>query len=209
MDTNDPKLNEQEAFSYIINYLTISQTDGTHKDADLIISEALAEYVRLHLNRVPKIPHNDDPFIKYNFSVSQDAAAHLCRMGVLRIGAQGYAVNDKVTGHAYSLTTQGKEWLGRTDEFIYQSPSHFPEILAKYNEIFGDGFRQRAQEACNTYLAGCYLSACIMCGAAAESIVLNLMIKRVPQNEQQIIKKYEARGGTHATFKDLVGQLKR
>ena len=59
---------------------------------------------------------------------------------------------------------------------------------------FGGGFLQRAAEAVGCYRTCHYLATCVMCGAAAESILLSVAIAKVT-DEEAVLKIYRAASG--------------
>jgi hypothetical protein len=58
----------------------------------------------------------------------------------------------------------------------------------------GEGYAQRATEAARAYRTGNYLAASIMCGAAAESILLALATAKVG-DEGKVLVEYNTTGG--------------
>jgi hypothetical protein len=51
-------------------------------------------------------------------------------------------------------------------------PSRMSELFAVFATTYGPGFMQRASEAIRCHRTSNYLAACVMAGAAAESILL-------------------------------------
>lgn len=136
-------------------------------------------------------------------SVFYEAAWELCRRGIIRPGVKqaGEQVTDDGSGgNGYSLTTVGRAWLTDTEHavFIPVEPSRVAQLIGRFRGKFGDGFFQRAQEAIRCHSATAYLACCVMCGAAAESILLHLAIgKRGDENE--VLKVYRSASGRRRT----------
>ena len=78
-------------------------------------------------------------------------------------------------------------------------------MLQPYKTRFGPGFFERAQEAIRCYGAHAYLACCIMCGAAAESILLAVVIEKVG-DEQKILKTYSSSNGRSRVENMSIGQ---
>jgi hypothetical protein len=69
-----------------------------------------------------------------------------------------------------------------------------PGSLAKFSSKFGPGYNQRAMEAVRTYRTCNYLAACVMSGAAAESILLALAGAKVG-DEVEVLAEYKTSSG--------------
>ena len=81
-------------------------------------------------------------------------------------------------------------------------------MIAPFGPIFGSGFQQRANEAIRCYGAHAYLACCVMCGASAESILLNLAIAK-DGDEQRVLNKYRAANGRRTLENLVIGQQRR
>lgn len=139
------------------------------------------------------------------------AAWDLCRMGIIRPGVKDLgqqATPGGNGGDGYTVTPYGKQWLAEEDRdiFIPTEDGRFAELLEPYKEIFGPGFHERAQQAIRCYRANAYLACCAMCGAAAESIILSLAIRK-EGDEDKVLKQYAASGGRGRITKNLTGQV--
>jgi hypothetical protein len=82
--------------------------------------------------------------------------------------------------------------------------SHLNEILQGYGWRFGKGYRQRAVEAVRSYQTCNYLAACVMCGAAAESILLALSIAK-RGDENGVLAEYRSSRGRATVRKSVLG----
>lgn len=146
-----------------------------------------------------KISNTESDIFRKHSALFYNAAWELCRRGILRPGISIYeaqATADGASGNGYSITPFGHQWLQEADhhDFVPTEPEAFGKIIARYKDLFGPGFHQRAQEAIRCYGAHAYLACCVMCGAAAESIMLNLAIKK-SKDEPKILKEYRTAHG--------------
>lgn len=145
--------------------------------------------------------------------VLYEVAWELCLRGILRPGIKkhgGQATDDGNAGNGYSITALGKKWLEETDQhvFIPTEPDRFGQLLAPYNEKFGEGFHERGQQAIRCYSARAYLACCAMCGASAESIMLAVAIKK-SGDEQDILKRYSSRNGRQDVENFIIGKARK
>lgn len=127
------------------------------------------------------------------------AAWELCRRGVIRPGIRTLDSQSTDAGSAgcgYSVTPFGRTWLaeGHADDFVPTEPERFGRLLSPYENRFGPGFHERAQQAIRCYGAHAYLACCAMCGAAAESILLSIAIAKTG-DESVVLKEYRAANG--------------
>ena len=199
-------MEEQEAFSYLIDSLKSPNLASLSAyGCDIYLTRVVVNYVRQKEND-PNYSETDTK-VQDQSQAFFDAAWYLCQRGILRPGLNSLQHTQIPSGLLYSITSQGRKWLLDQGEFIYKTPMHFSEILATFDKLFGDGFKQRAQEACTNYLVGTYLSTCTMCGAAAESIMLKLAIAIQPSKETEILKEYASVSGTKKIIDRLFGQM--
>jgi hypothetical protein len=190
----------------------------THEDATKILIQALRSarsaqfgsfgyelYLpRLMRSYVQQITPNPGPFeidqkVPEISPMFYSAAWELCRRGILRPGIMSMdaqATADGASGNGYCVTPFGREWLaeGHLDDFVPTEPQRFGQLLKPYRERLGVGFYQRAQEAVRCYSAHAYLACCAMCGAATESALLALAIKK--EQEDEVLRLYGSRDGT-------------
>lgn len=140
-----------------------------------------------------------------------NAAWELCRLGVLRPGVTHHhaqATDDGNAGNGYSVTPFGEQWLQESGpEYVPTEPGRFAALLEPFARTFGPGFHERAQQAIRCYNAHAYLAACVMCGAAAESILLQLAIAKTG-NESETLKLYRRSDGRKKIEDLIVGQQK-
>jgi hypothetical protein len=141
-----------------------------------------------------------------------DAAWELCRIGVLRPGhyapmGQGEIGSGKFSGDGYSITEFGHMWFAKADRRMAGDPSRMAHLFASFADAYGRGFAQRANEAIRCHRTSNYLAACVMAGAAAESILLALAIAKTG-DEQQVMKEYASAGGRGRVTKLVIQGLK-
>lgn len=110
------------------------------------------------------------------------AAWDLCRRGIIRPGVRrlgAQATTEGSGGDGYSVTPFGEQWLNEdtNDAYIPTEPGRFAEMLEPHRDRYGPGFYERSQEAIRCYGAHAYLACCVMCGAAAEAILLAATIR--------------------------------
>jgi hypothetical protein len=139
-----------------------------------------------------------------------DAAAELCRIGVLRPGERtpmGVAVGPSFNGDGYSLTSFGRSWVASKPESAPRDPARLMAVLHPFAGRLGSGFLERAAEAVGCYRTGHYLATCVMCGAAAESILLAIAIAKV-KDDGVVLTDYRSAGGRKRVTDRIGGQLK-
>jgi hypothetical protein len=133
-----------------------------------------------------------------HFRPFYDAAWELARIGVLRPGAfapRGRAMgNELFSGDGFSITQFGREWLRCASNRPVRDPSRLADVLNAFAPKFGAGYAQRATEAVATYRTSNYLAACVMSGAAAESVLLSLAIAK-EKDEAKVLAMYRTSGG--------------
>jgi len=112
-------------------------------------------------------------------------------------------------GSGYSITPAGRDWLAEADKetFIPTEPSRFQQLLQPFEDRFGSGFRERAQEAARCYRAHAFVACCAMAGGAAESILLALAITKTG-DEELVLKKYAGAEGRGRVENLIVGRAK-
>jgi len=137
-----------------------------------------------------------------------DAAWDLCRRGIIRPGVHSYMAQSTDDVNGYSITPFGSKWLNEADQdsYVPTESGRFAEMLEPFRDRFGLGFHERAQEAVRCYGAHAYLASCVMCGAAAESILLAAAISHT--NEEDVLKTYKSANGRSRVEKKLFGQAK-
>jgi hypothetical protein len=140
-----------------------------------------------------------------------DAAWYLCRIGVLRPGMalpRG-AGTAAFSGDAFALTMTGMAWIKNFDRqsSFPLDPGRFNSIISQFQPRFGDGFAQRISEAYGCYRNGNNLACCAVVGAACESILLAMAIKK-KGNADEALKLYLSAQGRRKVM-DLIASLRR
>jgi len=189
-------MNEEDAYSYMIAWIRDPpQSQYSSYGYEFYLPNVIRSYVSDHEGL--QYPRSEQRLPELS-PVFYAAAWELCRLGVLRPGIRRYgeqATDDGSSGNGYSVTPFGREWIAQTtqDGFVPTQPGRFAALLKPYQELFGPGFSERTQQAAACYRAHAYLACCAMCGAAAESLLLALAIKKRP--EAEALKDYAAAGG--------------
>jgi len=105
------------------------------------------------------------------------------------------------------LRSSDNEWLANPDRRAAGDPSRMSEILMSFAETYGAGFAQRAVEAVRCHRTQNYLAACVMSGAAAESILLAVAIEKA-KDEEKVLKQYAGARGRTLTTNLVISGLK-
>ncbi|MDA1209245.1 MAG: hypothetical protein O2904_04425 [bacterium] len=204
---NDIQLNSDNALAALIS--VIKQGKANRQEYDVHADRAVREYlIELGCTADEINKRLANQFV----ALFADAAWELVRLGVLRLGAKNNFWNAQILHNGntdnfgFSLTEYGKEWLEKYDQedFVPIEPNAFGKLIEKYGTKFGTGFLERAAEANKCYRTGAYNACTAMCGAAAESIILNLVIAK-DGNEENVIKDYKSAGGREKMKNILLG----
>ncbi|MDD2785924.1 MAG: hypothetical protein PHS79_03460 [Patescibacteria group bacterium] len=197
-------LKDEDVVKFLIEALKNEAMMIKNYGYDLYVTRAMDRWLITNMSVIPKpdgwsTPEHYIANIPYISEVFYAAAWDLCRLGILRPGVRYYdaqSTEDGGAGNGYSLTPFGKKWLEEADGTLYvpTEPGRFSEMISPFCNLFGDGFKSRSNEAIRCYGAHAYLSCCVMCGAAAESILLHLAIKK-DGDEDKILKVYRAGNG--------------
>lgn len=197
-----------DALKFIVSCLRDPQHIGNY-GYEVYISNITSKYA----HEVEKVSPGDPGGLQRRshqlFSIFCEAAWELSRRGILRPGIKephAQETPEGANGGGYMVTTAGRTWLKEAEhmEFISVEPSRFAQIIGAFRTDFGDGFLQRSQEASKCYFATAYLSCCVMCGAATESILLRLAIER-EKDEEKVMKTYNSSGGRGRIEMMLIG----
>jgi hypothetical protein len=133
-----------------------------------------------------------------------DAAWELCRRGILRPGIKVSGAQAAGDGDGYSITALGDTWLKSGAALpILIDGNRLGEQFKSLSSHLGDGFLQRAAEAVRCHSFGCYLAACAMSGAAAESVLLSVAVSKT-SDEAKILKIYQAPNGRRNVIDTVV-----
>ncbi len=199
--------NVDDCEKFIIGWIRNPRHQFSLYGYDILISEVIRAYRKEEEGIESASPAQVDDYSP-NFLA---AAWELCRRGIIRPGVSelgGQVTDNGSGGDGYSITPFGKRWLAEetNDIFLPTDYGRFAELLAPFKDLFGPGFHERAQEANRCYRAHAYLACCAMCGAAAESIMLSLAIRK-EGDEEKVLKLYRAAGGRGKIENLLTGQV--
>ncbi len=136
-----------------------------------------------------------------------EAGWELVRRGVLRPGALTFSGLNASDAGEFSLTARGREWLATADDshYIILQSSALRAVFEGFSSRFNDGFAQRSSEAVRCREADAYLACCVMCGAAAESVLLSLAIAKAG-DPGKVMSEYSSSRGRSRVISRLVGQ---
>ena len=139
------------------------------------------------------------------------AAWELTRRGVLRPGVARFGAQSTAEGGAgsgFSLTAFGRSWLAESDrdDFVPTEPGRFASLISRHADRFGSSYQERAQEAIRAYGAHCPLACCVMCGAAAEAVLLATASAR-SGDLAAVLAEYNSSGGRGRVTTTLLGQV--
>jgi len=189
-----------DALQFLISYLRSPRqsSEGVSYGYEVYIPNVCRAFAR-GVEMISAQPHELDRRVPELSTVFYDAAWELCRRGIIRPGVRRHheqVTDDGSGGNGYSITAIGRQWLAAADHtiFIPVEPSRVAELIGRFRNEFGEGFFQRAQEAIKCHSATAYLACCVMCGAAAESILLHLAIQK-RRNEDEVLKLYRTASG--------------
>lgn len=135
-----------------------------------------------------------------------EAAWELCRRGIVRPGVRRSG-EQAVDEGGYSLTVAGRAALANLDAatILIAQPGSLAATFNGYQQLFGDGFHQRAMEAIRCRNAEAWLACCAMVGAAAESVLLAIAISK-EGDEERVLRVYRGNRGRQAVLNMIVGQ---
>jgi hypothetical protein len=131
-----------------------------------------------------------------------DTVWELCRLGVLRPGefAPLGMGHPKMFGDSYVITSFGRTWLQEAKQRPFIDVGRLAQLLGSFSPKFGDGYAQRATESVKTYRTANWLAACVMAGAAAESILIAAAVAK-SGDEKQVLATYNGASGRSRTTK--------
>jgi hypothetical protein len=198
-------MNVEDANNFIINFLRYPQNEGySIYGYDIYLPNVLKAY----LSNIEKDKDNRE--LSRQISPEFYAAAwELCRRGILRPGVKIMGAQSTGFEDGYSITPFGKQWLDESnlDDHVPTEPGRFAEMLKPFENRFGSPFYERSQEAIRCYGAHAYLACCVMCGAAAESILLATAIAK-SGDEVRILADYNRASGRSSLEKFLLGKVR-
>lgn len=207
MDTELGVANTEDAERLLVKWMREPpQTDYSSYGYDIF----LPNLIRTHLRAVGR---REEKTALQELSVNFYAAAwELCRRGILRPGVRvmGLQATDEGSGGGgYSITPFGRQWLEESDQddYVPTEPGRFAEMLSPFQSRFGAQFKERSQEAIRCYGAHAYLACCVMCGAAAESILLATATEKQGDRDA-VLKMYNTSQGRGRVENLILGSAK-
>jgi hypothetical protein len=212
----DKVIHFDDALASVLRHLVKAVTSSEVPDhvrsmeTDIVLPRIADTYLRSIDIPPDRLPNNRSAWQYYR--PFYDAAWQLCRSGILRpgrIAPRQMAVAD-ATGDYFSITEFGRRWLVENAAqmpSISEDPGRLAQALNSFASRYGPAFAQRATEAALCHRLGAYLAACVMSGAAAESIFLAVAIEK-SQDEEATLKAYSVPGGRAAIIKTITSGLK-
>ncbi|MHB1126305.1 MAG: hypothetical protein ACYC2T_05010 [Bacillota bacterium] len=190
------EIDEENAFHFIVQFAA-NPVESSYGNFGYDLY--LPNVIRIYLGSLGISNHEAERYLPAISPSFYAAAWELCRRGILRPGISKHGLqstDDGSAGNGYSFTPRGKEWIRQSGQYDYVpiEPGRFSRLLDKCSDKFGEGFRDRAQEAVRCYGSLAYLACCAMCGAAAESIIIAIAIAKT-KDENNILKDYSSAGG--------------
>ena len=174
---------------------------------DIFLPHLVMGYLQ---NENTPVRNPTDPAARELIEAFWPIAWDLCRRGILRPGVNAYGAQavDDGQGSGYSITPFGEQWLAMAsqNDFLPTEPGRFGQMLAPYRLKFGNAFHERAQEAMRCYGAQAYLACCVMCGSAAEAILLTAAEAKI--GEAKTLTEYKGAAGRSRIENALFGQSK-
>ena len=215
MNTTIRNCTIDDAMEYILDFLSdvsSKRNSFSNYGYDFFIRNVITFYVREREGMSSHVVDEQQTNrVAFLFPVFMDAAWLLCRKGIIRpsvatLDGQGVANNQ-----GFSLTAIGQDWLTRRQETptFPSDPSRFGALIEQFRDMLGKGFYQRAQEALGCYSFGNYLAACVMAGAATESILLRIAIAKAGGDEKQVLRDYKGTSGTQKIENRITQPLKK
>ncbi len=190
-----------DALQFLITHLRISLTRDTREGGTYGYDLYLPNVTRAYAREVESMPIQDNSAIERRATeistVFYEAAWELCRHGVLRPSVKQFRGQSVEEGSGYSITSIGQVRLSEAEHavFIPTEPSRVADLLNRFRPDFGEGFFQRSQEAVKCHSSNAYLASCVMCGAAAESILLAIASRKAEHNEAEVLALYRTASG--------------
>jgi hypothetical protein len=181
-------MHTEEAIEFLIQHLAAGR-DRRRSGPDVYVADITGGYWSTRREN-----YRYDELEEQDFQPFYDAAWDLCRIGVLRPGIAHKSIGAYFTGAEFMLTAFGKAWLKDASQRPILDPSRLAGLLQNFAARFGGGYAQRATEAVRTCRTYNYLAACVMAGAAAESILLALAIAKA-KDEGKVLSEYKSSNG--------------
>lgn len=184
-----------------------AQHPGVRTDCDLYAYDIAYSWL---LKANPGVSQHQQDFERLKeqlVAIVVEAAWELIRRGGLRPGGLTFPDTNASDPGRFCLTARGREWLATADEshYIIMQSSALRAVFEGLCSRFNEGFAQRSAEAVRCREADAYLACCVMCGAAAESVLLSLAVAKI-KDEKKVLNEYLSSGGRGRVINNLVGQ---
>lgn len=203
-----------EAFEILVNHLVqvcpstnITGQRRGNRGADLYLPDFVRTCLEPQVAKAGNFIAGIDAIPEALIIPFYDAAWDLCRLGVLRPGSfaamgQGHPT---MFGDHYVITAFGAVWLKEALQRAFLDPSRLGTTLAGFARRFGEGYAQRSAEAVKTYRSQSWLAACVMSGAAAESILLAVAVAKTKDEATALATYNSAKGRAKITRQAVEG----
>lgn len=197
MQKANPKdIHAEDAKNAIIVYLKDQIEKNQYSEEEGFLLQHTLDYYLLKNGYHPSQQPTLEPLLKPFY----EAAWDLSRLGILRLAFKynNGAIQRDSPGKLYFLTTYGKDWVKEADliDSVPIHPDKFTALFNPFRNIFGETFIERIGEAGRCYFAHAYYACCVMCGAAAESILLSVAIEKSKDEEKTLKLYFSSRGRT-------------
>ena len=187
-----PVISEDEAIEEIKHYL-LQSSDGYISVGQLVQGKLKVLYPSDSIS-------GEDISLAENQEVYHAALWRLVRRGISYLSTsqnRHHQPDHQFYGPPFKLTEYGTNWLEHAGSDLNCLPTEydrFASLLDNYKGNFGSGHQSRSNEAIRCYKAQVYLSCCVMCGAATESILLATAIAK-SGNEAATLDQYRRASG--------------
>lgn len=210
-----PKVTYDQAFDFTLDCLRRGRKWGstwsTASHIDLDIRNVAYLYVEEHtpdptqgamgMTRTEYVlGKNLTPFVQ--------TAWALVNLGVIVPGNLEHLDRGTPDMLVFSLTDFGRQWLESRE--LGANPHQFGEfgrLLAEFDEVYGEFYAIRAQEALSCFRHGNHVACCAMAGACAETILFTAYAKHLGDQEKAI-REMTSSGGRGRVEAALLGRLK-
>ncbi|WP_016949949.1 hypothetical protein [Anabaena sp. PCC 7108] len=202
---------EEDACKQIVSWVTRNSTNHQVINIDKVIEDYLEKHKPNGWDTKSGVYCPTFYDTETSVEAFYDAAWYFCSRGILRpapLNNQEELQYPKNFCAKFLLTSFGKKWISKCEinECIPSEHGRFSKLLSDRDNLFGQGYQSRSQEALSCYRSQNYFACCVMCGATYESVLLALAIKK-SGNEQDILDKYKSSRGRTTIENILIGQL--
>ena len=195
-------MDQSEAEQFIVQFIRTRPTL-----AELNLWGVLEDYIYTHHQAALRTRSPDS--LRGEFALPFLAAAwDLALLGVLRAGTVDWPPGGDFDGTKYAITAFGHRWVaeGAEDVFVPIGSDTFVDLLRPYAE-FGQAFLERAKEAARCWKVHAYLACCVMCGAAAEAVLVAAATAKTG-NQPKVLETYNSKSGRRKVETLLTGQAR-